>query len=293
MLRGFSFLSRHYCVFMKRLLKNEFFGLTLSIFLIFLGVWLLNIASAGKLIGSVINSFVAPLQAITNKVESVAAESLKKKRSEESYKDEINQLRDELRKLRTLTADYYDVKRENAQFLKFYNLKKQDKSLEFVIAAVVSKSPGDLFGSFTINKGYNTGIAKNAIVMTESGIVGRIADVTAESSKVVTIFSPDFKASALDVVSGDLGIASGNFKLFKDNLLGIFYLPSQNNIKAGDVVATTGMGGIFPKNLPIGKVRELKQDDFDSSCYAIVEPFINLRDISEVFVVTDFAGKER
>lgn len=278
---------------MKKFLKSDFFKIFLALFFIATGVWVLNFVSAGNLISSVVSAFVSPVQQIANTVSYIATQSLKKKETEENYKKQISDLKEEIRNLRTITADYYDTKRENAQYLKFYNIKKQDRSLEFKVAVIEGKDPTDMFGGFLINKGSNSGITKNSTVMTESGILGRIAEVTPNNSKVVTIFSPDFKASAIDSNSGDGGIVSGNAKLFKENLVGMFYLPAQHNIKKDDIVVTTGMGKVYPKNMPIGKIKELKQDDFDSSFCAVVEPFCNLNNLTEVFVVTNFLGREK
>ena len=276
---------------MKKFLRSDFFKIFLALFFIACGVWVLNFVSAGNLINSAVSAFMTPFQQMANAVSRVAVDSLKKRQTEEDYKNQIQRLTEEVRKLRTITADYYDTKRENAQYLKFYGIKKQDKSLEFKVATITSKDPVDAFGGFTINIGSTDGVSKNDTVMTDSGIVGRVDGVSPGSSKVVTIFSPDFKASVIDSNTGDGGILSGNSKLFKENKTGMFYLSAQNNIKPDDLVVTTGMGGVFPKNMPIGKIKELKQDDFDSSFCAVVEPFSDLNNLTEVFVITNFLGK--
>lgn len=280
---------------MKNFFKSDFLKIFLALFFIASGVWVLNFVSAGSLISSAVSAFMSPVQQIANSVSKLATESLKRKETEENYKKQINNLKEEVRKLRTITADYYDTKRENAQFLKFYKIKKQDQSLEFKVTTIESKDPTDMFGGFLINKGSSSGIIKNATVMTESGIVGRVAQVAQNNSKVVTIFSPDFKASAVSANAGEsgMGIISGNARLFKENLVGMFYLSAQNNIKPDDIIVTTGKGRVYPKNIPVGKVKEIKQDSFDSSFYATVEPFCELKNLSEVFVITNFLGKEK
>lgn len=278
---------------MKKFFKKDFFKFLFASLFIIAGVYLLNFVSAGNLLASVINIFTAPVQGLTNSVSSLVTDSLKKKQTEQDYKNQIDNLKSQIRKLRTITADYYDVKRENAQYLKFYGIKKADKSLEFTVATINSKNSSDFSEGFTLNKGALNKISKNAPVMTESGIVGRVEEVSANTCKVATILSPSFKASVVDSNSGDGGILSGNAKLIKENLSGMFYLSAQNNVKPDDVVVTSGLGGVYPKNMPIGKIKELKQDDFDSSFYATVEPFSDIKNITEVFVITNFAGKER
>ena len=278
---------------MKNFFKKDFLKVLIASLFIVAGVYLLNFVSAGNLLASVINTFTAPIQGFTNSVSSIVTESLRKKQTEQDYKDQIDNLKSQIRKLRTITADYYDVKRENAQYLKFYGIKKADKSLEFTVATVISKNSSDICEGFTLNKGTLNKISKNAPVMTESGIIGRVEEVSKNTCKVATILSPGFKASVVDSNSGDGGILSGNAKLIKENLSGMFYLYAQNKVQPEDVVVTSGLGGVYPKNMPIGKIKELKQDDFDSSFYATVEPFSDIKNVTEVFVITNFAGKER
>lgn len=278
---------------MKKFFKSDFFKIIFALFFIAFGVFILNFASVGNFINSTISAFMAPVQILANSVSNIATESLKKKETEQNYIEQINKLKDEIRKLRTITADYYDTKRENAQYLKFYSIKKADKSLEFTTATVSSRSATDVAYGFTLNKGTLNKIYKNAPVMTESGIIGRVDEVSDNTCKVVTILSPNFKASVVDSNSGDAGILSGSAKLIKENLCGMFYLSAQNNIKQDDVIVTSALGGVYPKNMPIGKVKELKQDDFDSSFYATIEPFSDIKNVTEVFVITNFASKEK
>lgn len=278
---------------MKKFFKSDFFKIIFALFFIAFGVFILNFASVGNFINSTISAFMAPVQTLANSVSNIATESLKKKETEQNYIEQINKLKDEIRKLRTITADYYDTKRENAQYLKFYSIKKADKSLEFTTATVSSRSATDVAYGFTLNKGTLNKIYKNAPVMTESGIIGRVDEVSDNTCKVVTILSPNFKASVVDSNSGDAGILSGSAKLIKESLCGMFYLSAQNNIKQDDVIVTSALGGVYPKNMPIGKVKELKQDDFDSSFYATIEPFSDIKNVTEVFVITNFASKEK
>ena len=69
------------------------------------------------------------------------------------------------------------------------------------------------------------------------------------------------------------------------------FIPAQSSMSQGDILVTSGLSGMYPKNLKLGKIRSIEYDDYESSYYAIVEPFENIEKIKDVFVITDFQGK--
>ena len=115
------------------------------------------------------------------------------------------------------------------------------------------------------------------------------ADLT--TCKVKTILSPDTKAGAVDKQSNDSGIISGSASLSDNNLTSLTKLEENNKIKQGDMIVTSGMGGIYPGNLIIGKVKEIKFNSYDASRYAVVEPYEDIRRITSAAVITDFDTK--
>ena len=106
--------------------------------------------------------------------------------------------------------------------------------------------------------------------------------------KVKTILSPDTKAGAVDKQTSDSGIISGSTSLCDDNLTSLNKLSEDNKIKVGDIIVTSGTGGVYPKNLVIGKVKEIKYNSYDISRYAVVEPYEDIRDITTTAVITSF-----
>ena len=131
----------------------------------------------------------------------------------------------------------------------------------------------------------------NNAVITENGLVGWVYKVDAATCKVKTILSPDTKAGAVDKQSGDSGIVSGNTYLCDQNLTALNTLAEDNKVKEGDMVVTSGTGGVYPGNLIIGKVKEIKTDSYDNSRYAVIEPYEDIRKITAAAVITDFEKK--
>ena len=212
-------------------------------------------------------------------------------KEKEDFQKEIESLKSEINELRDKIVDYNEIKRENAKFAKYYNFKRENNSLQFVPASVIGMDSMELFGSFTIDKGSDSGISCNDIVITENGVIGCVYAVNAACSKVRSILSPDIKIGALDTDSNESGVISGFPEIKNENLTRMIFIPAQSNMKDGDTVATTGLSGMYPKNLKIGKVKKIDYDSHECSYYAVIEPFENLKYIRDVFVITDFEGK--
>ncbi len=277
---------------MKNFLKSNGFQLFLACLFIGTGAFILRFVPGSNIIPSVIDFVSSPMQELSDKVADSAINVLpKEKKSSEEYEEEIKNLKTEIRRMRTIMVDYYDVKKENAQYLKFYNFKKQNKTLKFKTASVIARDPNELFYGFTLDKGRNEGISVNDPVITENGLIGRVVNVKNRSCKVKTILSPECNFGIVDKATGDSGVILGKKSLADENKTTMMYISSQNKMQSEDIVVTTGLGGICPKDLPVGTVKEIKNDDYDSSFYAVIEPFDDIKNIMDVFVVTGFQGK--
>jgi len=234
---------------------------------------------------------VLPFQRSVQSIINVSTDFYYQFKRKEELKQEIDSLKSEISELRDKVIDYNEIKRENARFAKYYDFKKENNTLKFVPASVVGVDSTGYFQSFTIDKGSDSGISKNDIVITENGAIGCVCTVNAVCSKVKSILSPEVKIGAADINTGESGVISGNTQMARENLTRMTFIPAQNSMKTDDIIATTGMSGMYPKNLKIGKVKSIEYDDHESSHYAVIEPFETLKTVRDVFIITDFQGK--
>lgn len=276
---------------MKAFFSSKIFKISLACGLIILGVSVLTIGPINSMVSETLSFITIPMQEVSNKVSNAADEVAKTEKTSEEYEAEIKALKEENQKLRALTIDYFNVKKENTQYLKFYEIKKQNESLKIIPGSVAARDPNDIFYGFTLDKGKKAGIQEGDPVMTENGIVGWVSAVGENYCKVKTILSGDTRIGALDKNTMDTGVITGDLQSADSNLTKMLYLSSQNKMAVDDIVVTTGLGGVYPKDMPIGKVKEIKIDDFDSSYCAVIEPFDDIRNLYNVFVVLDFEGK--
>ena len=212
-------------------------------------------------------------------------------REKEELQNENDQLRHELSDLRDKVVDYREQKIENARLKKLYGIKKEDENLTFVESTVIGRDIDSDFGNFVIDKGSNDGISLGDAVVTENGFVGSVCKVSAGASYVRTILSADCKVGVYGADSGETGVLSGTMNLAKDSLTRMDFISAQSPIQPGEIVVTEGLGGMYPRNLKIGKVKSTGYDDHDSFYYAVVEPFECIRSVKKVFVINSFSNK--
>lgn len=202
----------------------------------------------------------------------------------QSLKQEINELNQKL-------VDYYQTRQENELLRNFLELKSEHKDYQLVAGYVVGRDPNDVFGSFRVDQGSLAGVHVNDPVITEAGLVGWVSSVSTMYCNVTTILSADTNISALDKASRDSGVLSSDLALADQGLVRLGFLEADHKVQAGDVVVTSGLGGRFPKDLLIGKAVEIKNSTTDVSLYATVQPFVDVKSVKDVLIITDFQGK--
>lgn len=248
----------------------------------------MSVLSLGKnsFISSAVNGLTKGLFQVTASATASADTA-----SYEDLKAENKKLRQENAELREQLVDYYDAKSENEKLWSYYEIKKKNPSYKMSLANVIKRDNNDDFYAFTLDIGSSSGVEINNPVITEEGLVGWVCQVDLSTCKVKTILSPDTKAGAVDKQTLDMGIISGSAGLCDDNLTQLTKIAENNHIKVGDIIVTSGFGGVYPKNLIVGKVKETKFNSYDTTRYAIVEPYVDIRTVAFAAVITDFDGK--
>ena len=211
--------------------------------------------------------------------------------SYDDLKKENEELKKENAELRSQLVDYYETKSENDRLWKYYDLKKENPSYKILPASVIRRDANDDFYSFTLDIGSSNGVELNDPVITENGLVGWVCRTDAGTCKVKTILSPDTRAGAIDKKTGDLGIVSGSAEYSDQNLTCLTKIAEDNKIKEGDIIVTSGTGGVYPGNLVIGEVKELSFNSYDTTRCAIIEPYEDIRTVTAAAVITDFETK--
>ena len=132
-----------------------------------------------------------------------------------------------------------------------------------------------------MDKGAADNIVMNQAVICPQGVVGRIAQVGPVSSKVLLLVDRHIRVGAMLENSRDIGILEG----YGPKACRVLYLPQDSVVAVGQRVLTSGLGGIFPKGLVLGKVVEVGPDELQLYQYAKVEPAVAFSKIEEVLIL--------
>jgi rod shape-determining protein MreC len=147
-------------------------------------------------------------------------------------------------------------------------------------AHAVVREPSYLYRSLVINIGQNKGVSLYMPVINKSGVIGKVIQVMPSICLVQLIRDPSERVSVMTKRNNDVGI----FETADSRNFFIKYR-KYIDISKGDTVVTSGLGGIYPKGLNVGIVKEIK-DIYDPLFKdVIITPAVNFEHIEEVFVV--------
>ena len=200
------------------------------------------------------------------------------------------ELKAEIDALREQIADYQEISEQNDFYKEYLGIKESNPDFDFTDATLIARDNDDPYGSFTINKGSASGIAKYDPVITNAGIVGYVTEVGLTTCKVTTILSPDISLGALDNRTHDSGIVTGSLSFAENGFCQFANLSRSCSVAVGDYVITSGEG-IFPDGLLIGSVYNIGIDENNNSIYAEIKPFAEISELRSVMVITSFEGQ--
>ena len=212
-------------------------------------------------------------------------------RSKEELLRENSELHSEINELTNRVIDYDTIKKENEILRKYYGIKDEHPDYGVVVGTVIRRDPNDDFYGFTIDKGSRDDVKRGDPVITDSGLVGGVSEVNVTTSRVTTLLSPEAKVGAMDQKTHDSGIATGSASLADGGQFMLSVISADNKMREGDIVVTTGVGGVYPADIVVGKVVKLGFSEFDTTPYAVIEPYGDLRTVSDVVVITSFEGQ--
>ena len=205
-----------------------------------------------------------------------------------ALREENEALKHENIELDKQLRDTRGMEEENRQLREMLDLVKTENQLELVAVKIIAKDPSNWYSSFTINKGSNAGIIKGQPVITANEeLVGQVYKVGSDWAEVITILDPESGVGSIIERSKDTGVLEGDFSLRYAGQCRLGYLSRDADIEKGDYVETSGMGGVYPKGLLIGKILDVNEDNTNMSKYAIVEPIVDIGKLSQVFVLTN------
>ncbi len=201
-------------------------------------------------------------------------------------------LQSELAYYKNLETQYLDAVLENEQLRKLAGIVEKNSDFVCEIATVVSGATSGFASEFSINKGTLSGIEVGDSVITELGLVGYVSEAGLNYANVITIINMDSSVGAKISRTRQIAVAEGDFTLASDDRLKLAYLENDADVKVGDVIVTSGTGGIFPPGIIIGYVTHFEIESHGISSFAQIDPAVDFGSLTTVFVVKEFEVTE-
>jgi rod shape-determining protein MreC len=225
-----------------------------------------------------VRSFVSPFEAVIRTIRDLGG-----------LRAENARLRSENVRLRRQAETYVSVARENARIQSLLQIEGL-AGVKAVHARVVGASLSGLERSATINKGREDGIVPDKAVLAAEGLVGRVVWAGARTAKIVLLTDAQSAVGVRIGTSGETGLARGTGGRNIEIELVSRAALDQGAVKTGDTVLTSGyQGGIYPPDVPVGRVENVTLAPRGTSYTISVRPFVRF---SQLDVLAVAVGRE-
>jgi rod shape-determining protein MreC len=194
--------------------------------------------------------------------------------------DENRRLRSELQAATIEKQGFSEIIAENRRLHEMLNLKAQ-LAPGGTAAQVVGRGYDKFSNTRVIDKGRQNGIVKDMPVITEKGLAGKVFSVRKDFSDILLLTDTNFSVAVRLIGSRQDGVLSGSggWRCI------LKYVPVEETVKEGEIVITSGLDGIFPPGIPVGRVIKIQTEGVEFFQYIEVAPFQQASTIEEVLVV--------
>lgn len=207
----------------------------------------------------------------------------------EQLKTENEELKRRIAQLEETARQADAALQENERLRNHLDLRPSKREFEEESAMVTARSHSNWESAFTISKGSSSGVEPGDCVVDEYWhMVGIVTQVGENWSTVSTLIDSNTELGGQLTRTGEAAILEGDFTLMGQGRLKLSYLPENSELIAGDLVSTSGRGGIYPPGLVVGHVEDVHTEASGVTRYAVVQPETDLESLKQVFVIKSF-----
>ncbi|PYO02853.1 MAG: rod shape-determining protein MreC [Candidatus Rokuibacteriota bacterium] len=195
---------------------------------------------------------------------------------------ENRRLRDENQRLRVDALSVSETSEENQRLRRLLELKTR-LPLNTLTGEIIAREWGGWVRSLTVNRGRADDVRRQTAVISPDGLVGRVVDVRPGAAVVQVLTDPTSTVGAHAVRTRTPGVVEGEPRgtiRFK------YQARDGGALQVGDLVVTSGLGGLFPRGIPVGRVRAIDDRGSALFSFATLQPSVDFARIDEVLLVT-------
>ncbi|NLT12274.1 MAG: rod shape-determining protein MreC [Clostridiaceae bacterium] len=276
---------------MKKIISSKIFITVLVTVLIIIVIIFSSIP------GNPIHSLTRPLSVVLNPIQnavsfvgdrigsffSAVTEGMDIREENQELKEEIAKLEYELSQSEEATRRWEELKDA-------FQIKDTFEQYEIIGSSILTREADEWFSVIRIDSGSKDGLNFElydafAAVDARMNLVGRVISSDNDTAKVLPLLHEGFSVSAkVDTVNGIVVRVTGENQLKQSGLCKVSMIPEGMSLNVGDVLVTSGKGGVFPAGIPIGVIDSVHNDS-ELNRYATLRPYTNLYEIKDVFVM--------
>ena len=274
---------------MRKLWKNRpmWIALVAIVLLIVLAAFTAN---GNALQDGLFRTALAPVGEFLHSVESSVGGFFTRVFTPSALQEENEQLREAVLLQAQQLALLDETEKENARLTELLQFVQTNPDMQFITAAVIGRDSNPYVDTITLNAGSRNGVTEKMAVITPDGVVGRISEVGPNWCRVRTMCDEKMRISVMVQRTRDEGMLGGLY-LENGEIVGttLYYLPAKADIRVGDTIRTSGIGGFFPKGLYVGKVIAVN-DEGKGTHDAIISMDIDFLHLEEALIVVGAEG---
>ncbi|MDA8097640.1 MAG: rod shape-determining protein MreC [Clostridia bacterium] len=196
---------------------------------------------------------------------------------------ETDELRKRIRNLEGELVSLEEFRLENERLRALLVYRDGQDQSRLLLARVVGRDPGNWFSTIRVNCGSEDGVRQDMVVVLPSGLVGRVLAVAEQTSDVLLITDARSGVGTLVQDTRLPGVVKGS--LDRSGRLRMSYLTREEDVEPNQAVVTSGLGGVFPKGIPVGRVVSVSNDPSGLTRSAEVIPMVDFDHLEEVFII--------
>ncbi|MEG0297094.1 MAG: rod shape-determining protein MreC [Clostridium sp.] len=270
-----------------KFLKNKLAVTIIVLSVAFLGLIMFTVSKDNKdIISSGAGSTLSPLQKIVYNVNNGVKQFVDLCLNFSEVQDENKQLEKENTELKNKLVEYNSVIAENERLRESVNFASSSNNYDYLGCNIVGASGSGFQEGYIIDKGSKHGLKKDMVLVASGVLVGQVTSVGDSYSIVQTLINKNSAVSVMvESTRESTGILKGHATRNDEYLTKVTDLPMNSEVKVGDVILTSGLGMVYPKEIRIGEVISVETDDVKVMKSAIVKPYADFDKLEELFVI--------
>ena len=257
-----------------------------SLALLALAIVILLLAQTGRLewIIGIATSPIAPVQSWISNQFGIVTDLTRDPASVEELETENASLRARISQLESEVLRLRDIEAERDRLAAILNYARANPQPQYLPADVIGRDSNPLLNFIILNRGSAQGIFRDMPVVSADGLVGIVTEVTPNYCKVLLITDPSMAVNVRLQESRAEGVIQG----FGTNILQLQFVGQDINLAENELVITSGLGGTYPPNIPVGTVSSTEGLTFDLFRRTDVPPRVNFDQPETLLIITNF-----